>query len=128
VSWHVELLTDQYTYLLFALLSGIGLYMVVSSPNLVRKVIGVNLFQTALFLFFISSAYAAGGRAPIIHDKNPAAETIEATVSPLPHVLVLTAIVVGVALTAVALALIVRIYAEYGTLNEDVLRGMHADE
>jgi multicomponent Na+:H+ antiporter subunit C len=128
MSWYVELLTEQYTYLLFALLTGIGLYMVVSSPNLVRKVIGVNLFQTALFLLFISTAYVAGGRAPIVHEKEPTQVPVAEFASPLPQVLVLTAIVVGVALTAVALALIVRIYAEYGTLREDSLQEVRFDD
>jgi len=120
----IDLLTTRYAYVLFALLLGIGLYMIVSSPNLVKKVIGLNLFQTALFLFFIAAAYVAGGQAPIVqHDGS------EATyVSPLPHVIVLTAIVVGIAVTAVALALLVRIYAEYGTLEEDVLAEVRSDD
>lgn len=121
----VALLTTRYAYLLFAVLLAIGLYMVVASPNLVKKVIGLNLFQTAVFLFFVSSAYVVGGTSPVI----PAdAATGARFVSPLPHVIVLTAIVVGVSLTAVALALIVRIHAEYGTLREDVLREVRADE
>lgn len=128
MSWYIDLLTDQYTYLLFALLTGIGLYMVISSPNLVRKVIGVNLFQTALFLLFISTAYVAGGRAPVIHETKPGDVPVGEIASPLPQVLVLTAIVVGVALTAVALALIVRIYAEYGTLREDSLKEVSFDD
>lgn len=118
------LLTTQYAYLLFALLLAIGLYIIVASPNLVKKVIGLNLFQTAVFLFFISSAYVAGGQSPVI----PPSADGGPFVSPLPHVIVLTAIVVGISLTAVALALIVRIHAEYGTLREDVLREVRADE
>ncbi|AGN00094.1 NADH-ubiquinone oxidoreductase chain 4L [Salinarchaeum sp. Harcht-Bsk1] len=119
----LEVLANRYAYVLFALLLGIGLYMMVSSRNLVKKVIGLNLFQTALFLFFIASAYVAGGQAPIVEKGS------EATyVSPLPHVIVLTAIVVGIALTAVALALLVRIYTEYGTLEEDVLQEVRHDE
>lgn len=114
--------TTRYAYLLFVLLLAIGLYMVVSSPNLVKKVIGLNLFQTAVFLFFVSSAYVAGGRSPVLSVGGAT------FVSPLPHVIVLTAIVVGVSLTAVALALIVRIHAEYGTLREDVLREVRVDE
>ncbi|HMB49711.1 MAG TPA: cation:proton antiporter subunit C [Natronoarchaeum rubrum] len=119
----IDLLATRYAYVLFALLVGTGLYMVVSSPNLVKKVIGLNLFQTGLFLFFIASAYVEGGSTAVIHGEGGGPY-----VSPLPQVLVLTAIVVGVALTAVALALIVRIYAEYGTLREDVLREVRADE
>jgi len=126
----IDLLTTRYTYLLFAILLVVGLYMVVASPNLVKKIIGLNLFQTAIFLFFVSTAYVAtvggeAGRAPII---PPEATAYDPYVSPLPQVLVLTAIVVGVALTAVALALVVRIYTEYGTLDEDTLREVRANE
>lgn len=118
----LEMLASRYAYVLFALLVGTGLYMVVSSPNFVKKVIGLNLFQTGLFLFLIASAYLDGGSTAIVHGEGGP------YVSPLPQVLVLTAIVVGVALTAVALALIVRIYDEYGTLREDVLREVRADD
>ncbi|PSP59221.1 cation:proton antiporter [Halobacteriales archaeon QS_4_66_20] len=120
-----DLLTSQYTYLLFAILLVVGLYIVVASSNLVKKVIGLNLFQTAIFLFFISAAYVRGGQSPILPSEG-AGEGLYA--SPLPQVLVLTAIVVGVALTAVGLALIVRIYSEYGTLDEETLREVRADE
>ncbi|MCL7417078.1 MAG: cation:proton antiporter subunit C, partial [Halalkalicoccus sp.] len=116
----LELLATRYAYVAFIVLLSVGLYMVIASQNLVKKVIGVNLFQTAIFLFFVASAYVEGGAVPVV-PKDPAGPT-EVIVSPLPHVIVLTAIVVGVALTAVGLALIVRIYTEYGTLREDVLR------
>ena len=121
----IELLTHRYTYLLFAILLAVGLYMVVASPNLVKKIIGLNLFQTAVFLFFVTTAYVAGGREPVI---PPEAQAYDPYASPLPHVIVLTAIVVGVALTAVGLALTIRIYSEYGTLREDVLKEVRADE
>lgn len=121
----IELLTHQYTYLLFALLLAIGLYMMVANSNLVKMIIGLNLFQTAIFLFFISTAYVAGGSTPVIPKEAAAYDPF---VSPLPQVIVLTAIVVGIALTAVALALVVRIYSEYGTLDEDVIRRVRADE
>ena len=121
----VELFTHRYTYLLFAILLSVGLYMMIASPNLVKKVIGLNLFQTAVFLFFVSTAYVDGGSAPVI---PPEATAGDLYASPLPHVIVLTAIVVGVALTAAALALLVRIYSEYGTLREDVLREVLADD
>lgn len=124
----VELFTHRYTYLLFAILLAVGLYMIIASPNLVKKVIGLNLFQTAVFLLFVSTAYVAGGQVPVVpaDADGPPPEALYA--SPLPHVIVLTAIVVGVALTAAALALIVRIYAEYGTLREDTLKEVLADE
>ncbi|MBZ6495839.1 cation:proton antiporter subunit C [Natrinema longum] len=122
----IEFLSNYYTYVLMVVILGIGLYMVIASENLVKKLIGVNLFQTAIFLFFISMAYVEGGSAPIVpHDGVPLEVMVA---SPLPQVIVLTAIVVGIALTAVGLALIIRIYAEYGTLREDTLREVRADE
>ncbi len=122
----LELLATRYAYVAFIVLLSVGLYMVIASPNLVKKVIGVNLFQTAIFLFFVTTAYVDGGSSPVV-PTDPSGPT-EALASPLPHVIVLTAIVVGVALTAVGLALIVRIYTEYGTLNEEVLREVRAND
>ncbi|TMT86863.1 cation:proton antiporter [Haloterrigena sp. H1] len=122
----IEFLTNYYTYVLVFVLLGIGIYMTIASENLVKKLIGVSLFQTAIFLFFISMAYIEGGSAPIVpHAENPGELMVA---SPLPQVIVLTAIVVGIALTAVGLALVIRIYAEYGTLREDTLREVRADE
>jgi len=95
--------------------------MLIESPNLVKKVIGMNIFQTGIFLFFITLAFRNGGNPPVVtKGGGPYA-------SPLPHVLILTAIVVGVSLTAVALALIVRIYSEYGTLDETTLEELYYD-
>lgn len=111
----IEALLARFAYLVVAALMGVGLYMVIASPNLVKKVIGMNLFQTAVFLFFIILAYVEGGSAPVLSESGPHA-------SPLPQVIVLTAIVVGVAVTALGLALIIRIYHEYGTLRPDVTR------
>ena len=121
----LDVLTTRHAYVAFALLLCIGLYMMIANPNLVKKIIGLNLFQTAIFLLFITSAYVEGGAIPIVPEG--AAET-GTFVSPLPHVIVLTAIVVGVSLTAVGLALCIRIYDEYGTLRTDVLRGLMRDE
>jgi multicomponent Na+:H+ antiporter subunit C len=117
----LDLLTTHYNYFAVMLLMGIGLYMLVESPNLVKKVIGMNIFQTGIFLFFITLAYRTGGNPPVVTDGGGP------YVSPLPHVLILTAIVVGVSLTAVALALIVRIYSEYGTLDENTLEELYYD-
>ncbi|WP_256299581.1 sodium:proton antiporter [Haloarchaeobius salinus] len=112
---------DRSYYVASVLLLGVGTYMLLASRNLVKKVIGMNLFQTGIFLFLITSAFVDGGKPPVVGGEGP-------YVSPLPHVLILTAIVVGVSLTAVALALIVRAYDEYGTLNEDTLREVRGDE
>lgn len=121
----LETLANRYTYILFALLLVVGLYMVVASSNLVKKIIGLNIFQTGLFLFFVTTAFVDGGRSPVIPKE---ADAGAAFASPLPQVLVLTAIVVGVALTAVALALVIRIYDAYGTLEEETLREVRTDE
>lgn len=121
----VEILATRHAYVVFALLLCIGLYMMIANPNLVKKIIGLNLFQTAIFLLFIASAYVDGGSIPIVPSGGPDGGLY---VSPLPHVLVLTAIVVGVSVTAVALALCIRIYDEYGTLRTDTLRELLRDE
>jgi multicomponent Na+:H+ antiporter subunit C len=120
-----EVFTTRHAYLTFALLLCVGLYMMIANPNLVKKIIGLNLFQTAIFLLFIASAYVEGGAIPIVPSGGPEGGTF---VSPLPHVIVLTAIVVGVSLTAVGLALCIRIYDEYGTLRTDTLRELMRDE
>ncbi|KPK53539.1 MAG: NADH-ubiquinone oxidoreductase subunit 4L [Gammaproteobacteria bacterium SG8_31] len=90
-----------------------GFYVVVSRGNLVKKIAGLSMFQTSVFILYISMGVVTGGTVPII---------IEGAISysnPLPHVLILTAIVVGVATTAVALSLIIRINEAYGTVEED---------
>jgi multicomponent Na+:H+ antiporter subunit C len=93
----------------------IGLYVVVSHGNLLKKLIGLTLFQVGVFLFFISLGKVDSGSAPII------SADVHTYSHPLPQVLILTAIVVGVATLAVGLALAVRIFEAYGTLEEEVL-------
>ena len=121
----LDVLATRHAYVAFALLLCIGLYMMIANPNLVKKIIGLNLFQTAIFLLFVASAYVRGGAIPIVAEG--AGETGR-FVSPLPHVIVLTAIVVGVSLTAVGLALCIRIYDEYGTLRTDILRELMRED
>ena len=87
----------------------------IAKGNLIKKIIGINLFQVSVFLFYISMAKVKGGTAPILWDKSQIYD------NPLPHCLMLTAIVVGVSTTAVALALVIRIYKAYGTMEEDVI-------
>ena len=113
-------LDGWFAHAAYALLVGIGLFVLVDDENLVKKVVGLNVLQTGVFLFFITSAYRVDGRAPLVVGEGP-------FVNPLPHVLILTAIVVGVSVTAVALALVVRLYDEYGTLREDVIREIRAE-
>jgi multicomponent Na+:H+ antiporter subunit C len=105
---------QHYNYWMVIVLMMIGLYIVVSRGNLVKKIVGLNLFQTAVFMLYISMGKIIGGTAPIL-TGNPD----EVYSNPLPHVLILTAIVVGVATTALGLALIVRIRERYGTIEED---------
>jgi len=88
-------------------------YVVIARGNLIKKIIGLNIFQTSVFLLYISMGKVTGGTAPIL------ADSIETYSNPLPHVLILTAIVVGVATTALGLALVVRIKEAYGTIEED---------
>lgn len=111
------MITGHYNYWIAMGLMMIGLYIVMSHANLVKKLIGLNVFQVAVFMLYISLGKVAGGTAPIL---DPDFSTYS---HPLPHVLILTAIVVGVATTALGLALAVRIYEAYGTVNEnDALR------
>jgi multicomponent Na+:H+ antiporter subunit C len=109
------ILATRAAYVAYALLVGVGLYVLVAEDNLVKRVIGLNLFQTGVFLFFVASAFRAVGRVPLLSAPGP-------YVNPLPHVLILTAIVVGVSVTAVALALVVRLHDEYGTFSERAIR------
>jgi multicomponent Na+:H+ antiporter subunit C len=113
---------SHYVYWMTFALMMVGLYVVISHGNLIKKLIGLSLFQVAVFLFYISLGKVDGGTAPII------AEGIQTYSHPLPHVLILTAIVVGVATLAVGLALVVRLFESYGSLEEDeILRRDNSD-
>ena len=98
-----------------------GLFIVISQTNLVKKLVGLAIFQTSVFLFYISAGKIAGGTAPILTD---APGTVYS--NPLPHVLILTAIVVGVATTALGLALVLRINAAFGSVEDDEILAMKA--
>ena len=100
----------------------IGLYIIVGQGNLVKKLLGLNIFQTSVFLVYISMGKISGGTAPI-HFRPDAIYS-----NPLPHVLILTAIVVGVATLSVGLALIVRIQEAYGTIEDEDLRRLDRDQ
>ncbi len=91
----------------------IGFYAMIASNNLIKKIIGMNIFQTAVFLFYISIGKVSGGTAPIVWEGAVRYD------NPLPHVLILTAIVVSVSTTAVAFALVIKIYNAFGTIEED---------
>lgn len=102
-----------YNYWIVVVLMMTGFYVVIAHGNLVKKIVGINIFQTSVFILYISIGKVADGAAPII------TEGVHVYSNPLPHVLILTAIVVGVATTALALALIIRIKEEYGSIEED---------
>jgi len=109
----------RYTFLGAAIILTIGFYGVVYKRNLMKKLIGLSIFQTAIFLFYIGRATKRGATVPVI---DPALGTDAATyINPLPHVLILTAIVVSVATTGVALAILITIYRRYGSLDERVI-------
>lgn len=110
----LTLISGHYNYWMVVILMMLGLYVAISRGNLIKKVVGLNLFQTSVFLLYISMGKVAGGTAPILTGKT---DTVYS--NPLPHVLILTAIVVGISTTALALALIVRIRESYGTVEED---------
>lgn len=111
----------HYNYWIVIFLMMAGFYTVISRGNLVKKIVGLNIFQTSVFILFISLGHIAGGAAPILE------EGITEYSNPLPHVLILTAIVVGVATTALGLALVVRIREEYGTVEEDEIHAHDSD-
>ena len=102
-----------YNYEIAIFLAMVGFYVVVSRGNLVKKITGLSMFQTSVFILYISMGVVTDGTVPII------VEGATTYSNPLPHVLILTAIVVGVATTAVALSLIIRIKEAYGTVEED---------
>ena len=124
----------------------VGLYIAFQSANMIKKLVGLSIFQTSVFLFYITLGKVAGGSAPILfgrdaaghgeagaaHDGEHGAEAVHGAASglievysnPLPHVLILTAIVVGVATLAVGLALVVRIRESYGSIESDEVRAM----
>jgi multicomponent Na+:H+ antiporter subunit C len=122
MEYNWEFIIGHINYWLFITLMMTGLFIVVARGNLVKKIVGLNLFQTAVFMLYISVGKITGGTAPIAPlDKTQAAQDIIYS-NPLPHVLILTAIVVGVATTALGLALIIRIRETYDTIEEDEIR------
>ena len=109
-------------YWIVIILMMIGFYIVIAQGNLIKKIVGLNIFQVSVFIFYISIGKVTGGSAPIINDN------IEIYSNPLPHVLILTAIVVGVATTALGLSMIVRIKDAYDTIESDEIDNIEAAE
>jgi multicomponent Na+:H+ antiporter subunit C len=115
----VEAILARYVYVLVLVLMAIGLYGMLAKRNLAKKVIGMTIFQTAIYLFFIEGSVKRDATVPIIDPElgpDPALY-----VNPLPHLLILTAIVVGVAVVGVALAFLIVIYRRHETLDEDAI-------
>ena len=109
-------LAARFPYFMIAILLAVGVWGMVGKRSLVKKLIGLNVLQSAIILFFINGSIREGGTVPILfHGEHGYAEDF---VNPLPHVLMLTAIVVSVAVTAVALAFLTRIHREFGTVDE----------
>ncbi len=109
-------------YWIFIILMMSGFYVVIAQGNLVKKVVGLNIFQVSVFVFYISMGKVDGGTAPILK------KGYDLYTNPLPSVLILTAIVVGVATTALALALVVRIHRAYGSIEEQEIDAIEHEE
>jgi multicomponent Na+:H+ antiporter subunit C len=109
----LRLVLDYYNYLITIFLMMAGLYVVIARGNMIKKLVGLAIFQTSVYLLYIAPGKILGGTAPII---DPAFKVYS---NPLPHVLILTAIVVGVATLALGLALVARINEAYGSTEED---------
>ncbi|MCR9184445.1 MAG: cation:proton antiporter subunit C [Halieaceae bacterium] len=113
-------LLGLFNYWVFAVLLMIGLYALISKQNLVKKIMALAIFQSAVFLFFITMSRVDGGTAPIIQ----AGVSGQIFSNPLPQVLILTAIVVGISTTALGLAIVVRLNEEYGTVEDNEILAM----
>jgi multicomponent Na+:H+ antiporter subunit C len=122
----MDIIVAKYNYWIYVMLMMVGMYAMLSKNNLLKKVIGMSIFQTAIIVFYVSTGAKRGASIPIIehvHGHDAAGHAIEAInyVNPLPHVLMLTAIVVSVSTLGVALAIILAIHRRYGTTEEDEL-------
>lgn len=117
-----------YNYWIYIILMMIGFYGVIAKMNLIKQAIALGLFQTGIFLFYISMAVVDGGTAPIWFTVNGAEKYLGPYDNPLPHVLILTAIVVSVSVLAVALAIIINIKRTYGTIEYDEIEALERRE
>ncbi|HLA48146.1 MAG: NADH-quinone oxidoreductase subunit J [Nitrospinae bacterium RIFCSPLOWO2_12_39_16] len=115
----MDFIISKFNYWIYIVLMMIGFYAMISKSNLVKKLVGMNIFQTAIILFFISIGSKKGATIPIIQDSHVDAVNSALYMNPLPHVLMLTAIVVMVSTFGVAVALLIMIYRKYKTLEED---------
>ncbi|MGV3278567.1 cation:proton antiporter subunit C [Rickettsiales bacterium LUAb2] len=111
---YLSLILHNYPYIIAFIVLFTGLFTILYSNNLIKKVVGLNIFQSAIIIFYIAASRINNGAAPIVRHPNM---NILYT-NPLPHVLMLTAIVVGIALTSVAFAIIIRIHQDFNTTFE----------
>ncbi|WP_273146042.1 cation:proton antiporter subunit C [Oceanicaulis alexandrii] len=119
-----EMVTERFNYAVIIVLMMVGLYAVIATGNLVKRLVGLSIFQTSVFLLYISISKVFGGAPPIFDYKDMAYNRLDPNAvysNPLPHVLILTAIVVGVATLSVGLALVVRIREAYGSIEDDTI-------
>ncbi len=114
----MNFLLEKYNYIFYFVLLSLGLYAMMAKNNLFKKVIGMSIFQASIILFYISIGLKKGGNIPILEEGSVNANLY---VNPLPHVLMLTAIVVGVSTLAVSLSLLQKIHKTYKTIEEDEL-------
>ena len=116
-------IVSKFNYWGVIVLITIGLYAIISKQNLIKKIIGMNIFQTAIILFYVSIGAKKNASIPILHHLNEHGQKINPDnfVNPLPHVLMLTAIVVSVATLGVALSLAIKIYQQFDTLEENLI-------
>ena len=119
----IQNILSNFYYLAAIIFFLIGLYIMLIHPNLIKKVIGMNIIDSAIFLFFVSVGYIEGGQSPIVDSSLPDVTYV----NPLPSGLMLTGIVVSVSITAFALALIIRVYNFYGTLNVEEIAAIRSE-
>ena len=127
----ISIIMSKLNYWVYIALMMIGLYAMIAKKNLVKKIIGMNILQTAVILFFISLGAKKKATIPIImHEHSADSHAVRAAdyINPLPHVLMLTAIVVAVATLGVALALVIKVFQQYQTLEEDEILARLKDE
>ena len=117
----IEEIAARFPYWMCGALIAVGLYGMIQKRSLVKKLIGMNILQSAIILFFVAGGLREGATLPILLEQGSGNAEAADYVNPLPHVLMLTAIVVNVAITGVALAFLVRIHREFGSLDEESL-------
>lgn len=124
MKFDIDLIVNNINYIGAMILFVIGLYTVLTHPNLIKKIIGINIMETSIFLFFVSIGYVHDAVAPIV---DPATGE-QLFVNPLPSAMILTGIVVAVTITAFALSLVVKIYKAYGTIELDEITIIRSEE